>query len=758
MGVELDIPSPGEAESASEADNVRPGMQRLASQAAAILRADVVVVAYSPDDARALVPTPRRRFVLAACGLSSPEVDALDAELATVPRLDVPSCLASWHSAVLPLTIRNARAGSGALYLARRDGPFSSREIALAEMIAKFASLAVVNASVAAEASERRKELAALNEIATEVLSLRRIDEVLSTVCRRAADLLGGEAAYLALASETERELTVWHTQTTANPSWAGPRLRVGEGVVGLVALHRKAMALDDYEAFSRENAPDVDEFSELEGLRSLVAAPMLVGGRLQGVLLVASEKTGRFHSSHVPLLQSLADQAAIALETARLYDRERRELEIHDRLTSLVLLDRGYAKIVRELHRIFGNPVALFDASLDQLGAYPAGCEARFPPIRELIDGVLRHSGQGRVVVAASSRGMPTAAAVAPVVTGQDVLGYIAVLEGARPLTRDDVMVAERAAVVLALRVMRERLEAEVEQAFRGELIDDLLANDPRIVERAAERAGNMGHQLTSQGLVMIVEVDTPTQSRTAGSRRMETAERFLADAATALGAQGFEVLASRRLRKAIVVVAGLADHGDRGRLVRSLQNVLGGGSGSSGERKVLRVGVGKMSPILSLRDSFDTALACLKVLPGKGEQSCMIADYEDLAFGTVLLEPGNRQRVVDLVTMYLGALTAYDRTHQTNLVGTLRGYLDASCSKTRAARDLHIGVSTLKYRLTRIVDIAGVNLRDPETCKNLTLALTAQRLGLGPRIGTAVVATDDAGRAVLPIDFVDE
>lgn len=58
----------------------------------------------------------------------------------------------------------------------------------------------------------------------------------------------------------------------------------------------------------------------EVEGLRAVLAVPLQSGERAFGVLMVAHRRPTSFPDEQVALLTSLADQAAVALENARLY------------------------------------------------------------------------------------------------------------------------------------------------------------------------------------------------------------------------------------------------------------------------------------------------------------------------------------------------------------------------------------------------------------------------------------------------------
>jgi sugar diacid utilization regulator len=71
------------------------------------------------------------------------------------------------------------------------------------------------------------------------------------------------------------------------------------------------------------------------------------------------------------------------------------------------------------------------------------------------------------------------------------------------------------------------------------------------------------------------------------------------------------------------------------------------------------------------------------------------------------------------------LGPLLEHDRMHRTELVRTLRMYLDSSGSWSRCAAQMHLHVNTLRYRIERIEALTGRDLRRLEDQTDLLLAL---------------------------------
>jgi len=129
------------------------------------------------------------------------------------------------------------------------------------------------------------------------------------------------------------------------------------------------------------------------------------------------------------------------------------------------------------------------------------------------------------------------------------------------------------------------------------------------------------------------------------------------------------------------------------------------------------LVVGIG--SSVDQLEDvprSRHAAERAVEVLAHRPE-GVRIAHIEDVREHAALLEllelaenrPSLREGAV-------ADLAAHDAEHGSDLVGTLRGYLDCHGDIGKAAASLSVHPNTLRYRLRRLQEIAGINLADPD------------------------------------------
>jgi len=162
----------------------------------------------------------------------------------------------------------------------------------------------------------RAIQLEASAEVSRSIISIFNVDELLRRAVNLIRDRFGFYHAGIFLMDETGewavlREAT---GEAGAQMKAQGHRLQVGEtSMVGWTALHRRPrIALDVGE--------DAVHFANplLPYTRSEMTLPLMVGGRLLGVLDVQSTEEAAFDEDDIRTLQSMADQLAIAIENAR--------------------------------------------------------------------------------------------------------------------------------------------------------------------------------------------------------------------------------------------------------------------------------------------------------------------------------------------------------------------------------------------------------------------------------------------------------
>jgi signal transduction histidine kinase len=262
----------------------------------------------------------------------------------------------------------------GNIYLTEKRGAaeFDDDDERALVVLAAQAGVAIANARLYEEASDRARRLEALGAVAAAILRGDQAEVVLSMVARYARELAAANLATVAAPTDhDEGELVVQAADGEAAERLDGLRFPVEGSVAGDVLRTGKVVVLPDAGADERTGQPLV----ALGGLGPAMFVPLQAEGRASGVLAVANVHGGpAFREADVQLLETFAAQAAVALEHLRL----RREL---DRLA--VLEDRE--RIAKELHD--GAIQALFAVGLGLQGTTML---ARDPELAGRIEGAV--------------------------------------------------------------------------------------------------------------------------------------------------------------------------------------------------------------------------------------------------------------------------------------------------------------------------------------------------------------------------------
>ncbi len=166
----------------------------------------------------------------------------------------------------------------------------------------------------------RTQQLEAIRAVSAEITRELDLPTLLTLIHRRATDLLGTGIGILFLWDEADQVLVpwVWHGLGDRTQEL---RLKLGEGVAGTVAQRREGMIVNDFRS-SPYATPLLLEPTHHVGV---IAEPLLYGESLLGTITVDTTDPGRrFTDQDQQLLRLLADQAAIAIENARLFGQVR--------------------------------------------------------------------------------------------------------------------------------------------------------------------------------------------------------------------------------------------------------------------------------------------------------------------------------------------------------------------------------------------------------------------------------------------------
>ncbi len=215
---------------------------------------------------------------------------------------------------------------------------------------------------------------AALREVGVALGTTLDLDQLLELILEKITDLLDADRATLYLLDETRGELV---SRIAVGDAIRSVRMRVGEGIAGLVARTGKTIRVRDAyrdKRFTRTS-------DELPGYRtqSILAAPMKNHlGRIIGVVHVLNKKTRReFTASDEALLNAFATEAAVSIDNSRLFlsviQKNMQLLETKEKLEQSV----RHLKLLFELESAMGRATSQEELIRGVLQESAHACEA---------------------------------------------------------------------------------------------------------------------------------------------------------------------------------------------------------------------------------------------------------------------------------------------------------------------------------------------------------------------------------------------
>ncbi len=261
---------------------------------------------------------------------------------------------------LLPLIAHNRIIGLIEVLDRRPDLRFMQREISLGLLLVNHAAIAIEKTRLLAEIQQRSAELEAVRRASLSLTASLDLEEVLDNILENALQLVdSAQDAHIFLYEHDRLRFgaALWSDGRKGMP-WAAPR---ENGLTYNVARKGEMILVADMcqdPLFA--NTP-----ADWHG--SIVGIPLKIGARVVGVMTVAHPQPNAFSETQLRAVALLGDQAAVAIENARLHDLVTRQART-DALTGLPnrrALDERLAEEIRNANR-FKQPLALIMLDLD--------------------------------------------------------------------------------------------------------------------------------------------------------------------------------------------------------------------------------------------------------------------------------------------------------------------------------------------------------------------------------------------------------
>ncbi|MCK5450397.1 MAG: GAF and ANTAR domain-containing protein [Candidatus Omnitrophica bacterium] len=161
-----------------------------------------------------------------------------------------------------------------------------------------------------------KKYLETMIKISKAITSDLYLEDILKLVVKLTASVMGAKICALWLLNDDSKELKIGATQAMS-PEYLKERvIKIGEGIVGLVAKNREPIVIKDVATDERYKEKTL---AKKEGLVSMLSVPMLVKDKIIGVINIYTVEPQDFTKSDIDLLSAAANQSAVAIENTEL-------------------------------------------------------------------------------------------------------------------------------------------------------------------------------------------------------------------------------------------------------------------------------------------------------------------------------------------------------------------------------------------------------------------------------------------------------
>lgn len=221
------------------------------------------------------------------------------------------------YQTILSIPILSKNQAVGVLNIRhKKKHKYTEREISLLKIITSQFGVVIENLRLKKKADKKSKELDTLSKISKTIVSGRYMEEILNLIVSLTAEMMNSKICSIMLLDEDKQELKIIATQSLSEVYKNKPNIKIGHSISGKVVMEKRAI-------FVLNVAEDPDyaykDIAHKEGLKSMLAVPMIVRDRAIGVINIYTNEQHLFSDDEIRILQAVANQAAIGIENMNL-------------------------------------------------------------------------------------------------------------------------------------------------------------------------------------------------------------------------------------------------------------------------------------------------------------------------------------------------------------------------------------------------------------------------------------------------------
>lgn len=212
----------------------------------------------------------------------------------------------------VPLIARNVAIGMLTLDSATPN-VYKEQEMQIALTLASQIAVAIENARLFTEERHRADVMSALRATFTDITSELDLTTLLQAILERAVDLSKATGGELALYDDSKDIITIAACHNM-NQDYTGNHIAPGRGAIGKVIQSGEPLVIQDYKLW--------DGHFESQPWKGVVVVPLMKRDRILGAIALAASMDNKiFTDADLRLITLFAQQAAIAIDNAQLFE-----------------------------------------------------------------------------------------------------------------------------------------------------------------------------------------------------------------------------------------------------------------------------------------------------------------------------------------------------------------------------------------------------------------------------------------------------
>jgi len=275
-----------------------------------------------------------------------------------------------------PLILRGKTIGVINAWRMKENGLFNESELNFLVGIAHQVSICIESSRLFEETNRQAQEAAAIAEVGRDISATLQLDTVLERIASYAINLLHAETSAVYLADTSTSTLHAIAALGVESEEIKNDPLRIGTGILGNIAQQNVGEIVNDT---ANDPRAIIIKGTEKDPLEHIMGVPILMKDKHTGMLAVWRSGTNtEFATRELEFLTSLARQAAVAIENARLYNETQRrlkELEIINRVSTSLRTTQSLEEmlpiLLNETLQLSSTPhgsIWLYDHNSDKL------------------------------------------------------------------------------------------------------------------------------------------------------------------------------------------------------------------------------------------------------------------------------------------------------------------------------------------------------------------------------------------------------